>query len=160
MSATLIRKAISTDLTSINRLNAEIHEYHSENLPDLYKKLSPESFTEHTATFINGIDSETFVAEKSETIIGFVQVKVETIAENTFGYSSRRGLINALGVSSLGRREGIGSALMAAAEDWIRGQGLNQVVLNVLEFNQSAIHFYEGRRYHTSSRKLVRNLDK
>jgi RimJ/RimL family protein N-acetyltransferase len=45
------------------------------------------------------------------------------------------------------RRRGIGTALMAAAEEWARGAGVTKLELHVFPYNHAAIGMYEKLGY-------------
>jgi ribosomal protein S18 acetylase RimI-like enzyme len=109
-------------------------------------------------SFIRSTNAVTFVAEVEGRITGFVQARTEETPENPFQKPIRRGVINAIGVTADAKRSRIGSRLLEAAESWIRERGFSEVLLNVWEFNEPAIRFYEDRGYATSSRKMTRQL--
>lgn len=60
------------------------------------------------------------------------------------GYDGHRGWVYYLAVASDRQRGGIGRALMAAAEDWLRDRGAPKIQLMVREDNAAALGFYEG----------------
>ena len=45
------------------------------------------------------------------------------------------------------RRQGVGRALMAAAEEWAREVGVRKLELHVFPYNDAAIALYEGLGY-------------
>jgi GNAT superfamily N-acetyltransferase len=68
-------------------------------------------------------------------------------------------LISELFVLEAARGRGIGRALVAACEDWARGQGLNVVMINVLRDNRRAEKIYRAagfETYYTGLRKYLR----
>lgn len=160
MITVVIRRASHSDLESLEKLNDETHEHHRAAKPDIFKKLTPGVLRDLILSYIDGRDVVTFVAEEAGDIVGFVQVKIEEVPENAFHTKLRRGLVNSLGVAASARHCGIGGQLMEAAENWIREKGLSQVLLNVWEFNESAISFYQTRGYSTHSRKMIRDMDR
>jgi GNAT superfamily N-acetyltransferase len=56
------------------------------------------------------------------------------------------------------RRRGIGAALVRAAEGWARARGDQQIGLQVFQFNQPALHLYQGLGYQTQSLWMVKSL--
>ena len=62
----------------------------------------------------------------------------------------RFAVVEAVVVSSADRGPGVGRMLMAAAERWARDRGAEEVWLDVWEFNDAAIGFYEVLGYETS----------
>jgi len=51
-------------------------------------------------------------------------------------------------VAAAHRRSGVGTALMAAAEDWARRAGVRKLELHVFPHNEPAIRLYEKLGYH------------
>lgn len=56
------------------------------------------------------------------------------------------------------RHQGIGRALLGAAEGWARERGFTEIELGVWEFNRSAIAFYEQQGYTILSRLMTKSL--
>lgn len=61
----------------------------------------------------------------------------------TTGFDGHRGWVYYLAVAPITRRRGLGRALMAAAEAWLRARGAPKIQLMVREGND-AIGFYEA----------------
>ena len=60
------------------------------------------------------------------------------------GYEGHRGWINYLAVSPEVQRGGLGRALMAWAEAWLRAQGCPKINLQIRQDNTAAIGFYQA----------------
>jgi RimJ/RimL family protein N-acetyltransferase len=50
-------------------------------------------------------------------------------------------------VGQSARRRGVGTALLAAAEQWARGAGIRKIELHVFPYNEAAIALYEHAGY-------------
>ena len=111
----------------------------------------PVDIEERTAIFAAGAagavgaagGAGTFVAVAGDQIIGLVRVKP---SQHGFGDL-------AMLVDRDWRGRGVGSALVRAAIDWARAQGLHKLCLDVFAHNEAAIALYrksgfveEGRR--------------
>jgi RimJ/RimL family protein N-acetyltransferase len=94
----------------------------------------PVDIDERTAIFEAGIagPAGTFVAVAGERVIGLIRVKP---SHHGFGDL-------AMLVARDWRGRGAGSALMRAAIDWARGQGLHKLCLEVFAHNEAAIALY------------------
>jgi [ribosomal protein S18]-alanine N-acetyltransferase len=90
------------------------------------------------ASFINQDRSETWIAEQDGRIAGFL------VADRQ---PPRAGHIITLDVVLACRRQGIGTLLMDAAEEWVRKQGLQLVYLETGADNVTAQRFYVRRGY-------------
>ena len=104
----------------------------------------PVDIDERTAVFAAGMaEAGTFVAVAGDQIIGLIRIK-----------PSRHGFGDlAMLVDRDWRGCGVGSALVRAAIDWARGQGLHKLSLEVFAHNEAGIALYrksgfaeEGRR--------------
>ena len=72
------------------------------------------------------------VIRAGDAIIGSVMV----------GFDGHRGWVYYLAVDPRAQRGGLGRKLMAAAEEWLRGQGVPKIQLMVRDDNRAALDFY------------------
>lgn len=93
---------------------------------------------EEIADFIGQPGSETWIAEESGQIVGFL------IADRQ---PQRVGHIITVDVVEKWRRRGVGSLLMDAAEEWARRERLRLIYLETSEHNLAAQQFYIQRGY-------------
>jgi ribosomal protein S18 acetylase RimI-like enzyme len=77
-------------------------------------------------------------------IVGFVEFAPETVS---YRRDTERGVIENIYVRSSHRGEGVGSDLLAAAEDRLREGGAERIVLDVLAPNEAARRFYARHGY-------------
>jgi len=94
--------------------------------------------------------------------------RVEQAARRTFTLALRRprptvrvetGFISGTFVTPEVRRLGIGRALIAAAEEWLRGQGITTCELRVLWANEDGREFWQAIGYEPLSLGLRKRLD-
>jgi N-acetylglutamate synthase-like GNAT family acetyltransferase len=83
-------------------------------------------------------DSRTFVARTTAGVKGFL---IATLADYGFSMS---GHLEELAVAEDGQGGGLGRMLVAACEDWLRGEGVETVFVSSLE---GAVSFYERLGY-------------
>ena len=86
------------------------------------------------ARALAGATSTVLVARRDGAVTGSVMV----------GYDGHRGWVYYLAVDPVARREGLGRALMAAAEAWLHAHGAPKIQLMVRDANTSAGAFYEA----------------
>lgn len=86
------------------------------------------------ALAVQGPASAVLVARGENGIAGSVMT----------GFDGHRGWVYYLAVAPDVRRQGLGRALMAAAEAWLRKCGAPKIQLMVREGNEEAIAFYEA----------------
>lgn len=83
-------------------------------------------------------------ADTDGDLVGFVMFGTE---EGTFAVDQARGFVENLYVRPDRREEGIGSALLAAAERRLSERGVDAVALEVMADNRSARRFYRRAGY-------------
>lgn len=88
-----------------------------------------------------------FVAEKDNTIIGVILC----------GNDGRRGYIHHAAVSVLERNKGVGTALVNAAVNALKNEGINKVALVVFAKNQLGNEFWEKRGFSVREDLVYRN---
>jgi len=97
----------------------------------------------------------TLIAERDGERVGFLLLLDELPDEVTL---SPQGFIAYMAVEPDTRRAGIGTALLAAAEDEARRRGVAYMALMVTEENDAARHLYQHRGYVTERRLLCKAL--
>ncbi len=79
----------------------------------------------------------------------------KTIAATAMvGHDGHRGWIYYLGVDPDHQRKDYGRAIMAAAEDWLRRQGVQKIMLMVRPDNTNVRAFYDRLGYETQERVI------
>ncbi len=99
---------------------------------------------------LDGPTSTVLGARRDSALVGTVMV----------GHDGHRGWVYYLEVDSPHRGEGIGKALMAAAEKWLRSRGAVKIQLMVRTGNDEALGSYDKIRYEENDVKVLsRRLD-
>jgi ribosomal protein S18 acetylase RimI-like enzyme len=103
-----------------------------------------------------------FVAEDDGQIVGQVEAMVHQPMESakfqvTAELGMIRGEVNSLGVLASYRRRGIGRALMAHAEDWLRGRGARVIRLDTFLNSDESVSFYDAIGYTRTAIIFERN---
>lgn len=83
-----------------------------------------------------------FVALAGDAVVGTVMA----------GYDGHRGWIYTVAVSPSCRRQGVGSRLMAVAEESLIGMGCVKINLQILQGNESVAAFYSSLGYSVEQR--------
>lgn len=81
---------------------------------------------------LDGATSTVLVADGEGGVAGSVMI----------GDDGHRGWVYYLAVAESARRTGLGRALMAAAEEWLRARGCPKIQLMVRDSNAEALGFY------------------
>ncbi|TYR81401.1 GNAT family N-acetyltransferase [Priestia megaterium] len=151
-----IRSAMVKDFEDISVLKEQVQQLHLEGRPDLYTPASG-SLDKHTyEMWLASEDMEVFVIEdKEQQLLAYMILDIKKSGDTNPILRDRTIVfIRSIGVSEVCRGKGIGKILMHKAFDYCREIQAESVELNVLEFNKSAIRFYESLGFKTKSRQL------
>lgn len=155
----LIREATLQDYIGLCELFAEIDALHAQALPQVFQTVDGLARSRaYLRSLLDGADSALFVAEQGGRLVGMVDVRIQSAPDIPIMVPRRYAVIDAIVVREAHRRSGIGRALMERAHEWVRAQGVDEIALNVWEFNAGAIAFYEGLGYTAILRRMWRRL--
>ncbi len=164
MSDLTVRPANLQDLEWLCKTYYEFHEFHVRGVPDRLATLGESDPREDSKLraslkkIIEGDESVIFIAEVGGQPVGFAEVYVRQDKPDPARVSYRYGHLQSLMVDEAVRRHGVGRRLMEAAERWAREQGATEMRLDIWEFGQGPLGFYEKTGYRTLRRTMVRGL--
>ncbi|MFO7992244.1 MAG: GNAT family N-acetyltransferase [Thermoplasmata archaeon] len=154
-----LRKAKPDEIDKISELWYELAVMH-EDIMEGYE-LREDPLTPWKNYIKEGMESGrlvTFVADEGGKIIGFVNVMIRNRA--SFFTVQKMGVIMDTFVREDYRRKGVGSALVHAAERWIKNQGVEVAVLTVAPENTSGVKFWRKKGFKTYLYKQRKELDR
>jgi len=156
-----VRKATVEDYHALCGLFEEIDALHRDHLPHLFRKPDgPSRERDFYAGLIADEDIALFVAEAGGELVGAVQAIVRETPNFPILVPRRYVVVESIVVKSEFQNQGIGRALMEEMQAWAAAKGAAAIELNVYEFNQTAIAFYESLGYQVVSRKMSKNPKK
>ena len=159
-----IRMAGTNDIQPLCDLYYEFHEFHVCGLPDrlvALERIDSHHADELRRNFNKIIKSEKsviFVAEIADQMVGLAEVYLREDDSHPAKVSYRHGHLQSLVVSEAFRRYGVGRQLVEVAEKWAKERGAVEMRLDIWEFGQGPLRFYEKLGYRTLRRKLARQL--
>lgn len=154
-----IRQATAEDYDALCTIIDEVDTLHRDRMPHIFQKPpGPVRDKEYILSLLADDNIGLFVAEVEGQVAGLVHVLVRDTPPWPVLVPRRRAFIDSLAVGQEFRRHGIGRALMDQAHAWAITKGAADVELNVYEFNQPALAFYQALGYETSTRRMVRDL--
>lgn len=118
--------------------------------------LSSENRTAIRESIARHVVSDTLLVARDGDIVGFVMFTVDT---GTFEHAETRGIIENLYVVEDRRNEGIGSALLARAEEALSERDVDAVALEVMADNERARNFYRRHGYTPHRIELQKQLE-
>jgi len=156
-----IRKATADDYNSLCKLFNEGDALHRENLPHIFQK--PNGAAREKDYYLGLIADENvalLVAEAGGDLVGFVHAIVRDTPAIPVIVPRRYAIVDGIVVKSGFQNHGIGRILMDKMQEWATAKGATSIELNVYEFNETAISFYERLGYQTLSRKMSKEIKK
>lgn len=156
-----IRQADAADLSGICSLADEIASQHNWRAPHIF---APAPGAQRDSAFwaacINQIDGAMFVALAPDRIIGFVTAKLADTSAVSFLMPRRICRVGTIVVAQTHKRLGVGKNLLRHVEEWATTNAADEIRLEVFEFNDEAISFYEAQEFEPQSRIMAKTLRK
>ncbi len=154
-----IRKATARDYKALCELFNEVDALHRGRLPGIFQKPSgPVRKYDHYWGLITDENVGLFIAEVERKVIGFVQAIVIDTPNIPVLVRRYYAIIDSIGVKEDFQQHGIGQALMDRLHEWVNEKGATSVEVNIYNFNEAAITFYEKLGYKTLTRRMSRDL--
>jgi ribosomal protein S18 acetylase RimI-like enzyme len=144
-----IRLATDLDVPVVIAMFGALDDQHSAGEPYQFRGSSAQPRTKQAIReLLENPDIAVLVAEADARVVGQTVVEIRVVPDDAWPYVARRyGLVHDLVVEPGLRRQGIGRALMAAADEWLRERDIDSVELNVWDFNEGALRLYESLGY-------------
>ncbi len=154
-----VREATADDYDRFCELFDEIDAWHRDNLPYLFQR--PGGPVRERDYYLGLISDESvglFVADTGKELVGYVHAIVRDTPPFPVFVPRHYAVVDSIAVKASYRKQGAGRILMNKIQDWALTKGALSIELNVYEFNESAISFYEGLGFQTLSRKMSKDL--
>ncbi len=150
----MVRFAQRDDLERVNELRRQVNDTHVQGRPDIFKP----GFCREMEELVYGMwqdeDKNIIVAERDGVICGMACVEYVTKPESPYNQERKIYHINEFCVDRAFRRQGVGTELFAFARKDAREKGYSRMELDVWEFNEAAVKFYEEVGFHMFRRFL------
>lgn len=160
----VIRLGKTKDICALCDLYTEFHEFHVHRVPDRLVSLGPVDPQDEAKLgaklekIIHQDNSAIFVAEVSNQVIGLAEVYVREDKPDPARVAYRYGHLQSLIVTEAFRQHRVGIKLVAAAETWAKEKRAAEMRLDIWEFTEGPLDFYERVGYRTLRRTLVRGF--
>lgn len=147
----MIRKARLEDFDGIHKVFLEVHKFHLENAPHIFKDVDPVSLDEYMEMLED--ENRFIIVSDNNGIDGFLDATIKEKNSKTTGYKKQM-FIEHLGVLKSTQKSGVGGALMEKAEKYAKEIGCTIITLDVWGFNHNAIGFYEHIGFDERTKKM------
>jgi len=153
-----IRQASLKDIDGLVRLLQQIAKLHHEGRPDLFKPDSQKFSAEEVEKILEDKDFRVFVAaDEKDYILGYCFSRLKT-SNHPVLHTYTALYIEDFCVDESLRGQGIGKKLFNAALEFGKAQNVYNIELNVWNFNEGAVKFYESLGFSARSMAMERLL--
>lgn len=154
-----VRFAREEDLPQVNVLRKQVNDVHVAGKPDVFKPGFPDELRDYLYVVWQDPQKKIVVAELNGQVVGFAVLNHIVRPENPFMFERDFLDIDEFGVDESCRRQGVASAMLSFIRDYARKEGFRRLELNMWEFNQGALAFYESAGLRTYRRYMEIYLD-
>ena len=155
----MVRFARNEDLERVNELRKQVNDVHVEGRPDIFKPGFNEELRDHIYEIWEAEDKDIIVAEREGIICGFACVQFVDKPESPFMNARSFYAVDEFGVDEAFRRQGVATELMAFIKADAQKKGFAKLELNMWEFNEDALAFYEAVGFQTYRRYMELGLE-
>lgn len=154
MSDCVVRYAERSELERINELRSMVNDLHVNGRPDIFRPGFTYELQRYIYQKLDSESSDVIAALIDGEICGFAMVEYIDRPASPYRLPQRSVVIDELGVDAAYRRRGVASALVAFCRQEARRKGYERIELNMWEFNESALRFYEAVGFRTYRRYM------
>ena len=140
----MVRFAEEKDLDIINELRKQVNDIHVEGRPDLFKAGFGAEIRDFAKVIMSGENSDIIVAERNGIICGMVCVDYVNKPETPYSKARNFYHVQEIAVDANHRRQGVAKELLEFMIADAKKKKLGKIELDVWEFNDSAIEFYQA----------------
>ena len=148
------RLARKEELDRVNELRKQVNDLHVAGKPDVFKPGFSRELQDYLYVIWDDPEQDIAVAELDGKIAGFAVLHHICRPENPFMNVRDFLDIDEFCVDAACRRRGVASAMIAFIRDYAWEKGFHRLELNMWEFNQDALAFYEAAGFRTFRRYM------
>lgn len=158
MADIIVRYAKEDDLCRVNELRADVNELHVNGRPDIFRSGFCNELQKRVYDVFSSENADVIVAEFDGTICGFAFAEYIDREETAYNNARHFYHIEEFGVAEGCRRMGVATAIVDFCKSEAKAKGYNKIELDVWEFNEGAIKFYEAAGFKTYRRLMELGL--
>lgn len=150
----MVRFARKDELEKVNEMRKQVNDVHVSGRPDIFKA----GFCDELKNFIydiwNAENRDLIVAQRDGVICGFASCVYAYIPENHFMNARKIYEVEEFYVDEKFRRQGVGTEIMDFIRQSAKNRGADRIELDMWEFNDGALAFYEAVGFKTYRRYM------
>lgn len=154
-----IRLAMESELPRVNELRAQVSELHAAARPDIFRPGFPSFLASYLYEIYADERRHILVAEREGEIVAFACLAEIEMPEKPHKPARRFIEVDEFGVDENCRRQGVGRAFFEGIRAFARERGYDRIELNMWEFNENALKFYESIGFSTYRRYMELTID-
>ncbi|MBQ7919848.1 MAG: GNAT family N-acetyltransferase [Lachnospiraceae bacterium] len=150
----MVRFAKEEDLARVNELREVVNDVHTEGRPDIFKPGFCDELRDYIYEIWEAENKDIIVAERDGVICGFACVHFVDKPESPYINARKFYDIEEFCVDEAFRRQGVATELIDFIKEDAKRRGMKRLELNMWEFNQGALAFYESVGFKTYRRYM------
>ena len=139
-----IRFAKEEELERVNVLRRQVNDLHAQGAPEIFKAGFPDELRDYIYAVYLDPSKKIVVCDDAGAIRGYAVLSRIVKTETPFMREQDFLDIDEFGVDASCRRQGIGTRMIGFIREFAKSAGIDRVELNMWEFNQDALAFYES----------------
>jgi len=155
----IFRSATRDDLPRVNELREQVSLLHAAARPDMFKPGFPKEVADFLCNMFDADNKHILVAEMDGRIVAFACLAEMEVAGTVYRPGRRFLEIDEFGVDEALHRQGIGRSFFTGIRQFAKGKGFDRIELNMWEFNENALKFYEAIGFTTYRRYMEMPID-
>ena len=153
-----VRTAKRNELECVNELRKMVNEIHVNGRPDVFRQGFCDELRQHVYDKFDAGNSDVLVSIMDNIICGFAVVEYIEKPQSSFNNSRKFYHVEEFGVDENVRRKGVATALISFMKEDALRRGLKKFELDMWEFNDGALSFYEKVGFKTYRRYMDMDL--
>lgn len=155
----MIRLVREEDLKEVNKIRQQVFNLHVNALPHIFKVVWDEKKEfDFLQTILQDENVLLYVFESDGEIAGYAQIEKREKLDRGAKSPRRWCHLSDFGVTQKERSKGVGTEFLRLIEKELKALGFSKLELNVWEFNQGAMRFYERNGFYTLKRSMEKDI--
>lgn len=150
----MIRLAREEELEKVNELRKEVNDVHVEGKPDVFKPGFSEELRDYVYEIWKDPNKDILVAERDGEICGMAVLNCISKPESPFMFQRDFMDVDEFCVAEKYRRQGVATEMIEFIKKYAKDKGFQRLELNMWEFNEGALKFYESIGFETYRRYM------
>lgn len=154
----MVRIAKKEELERVNEIRKQVSKLHSDAYPDVFRSDFCSELQNIVYSMWEDDSSDVIVLERDGKILGFANLKYIDVQDSPYKVSRKYCEILEIGVDEKFKHMGLGTELFDFIKKHAKQKGFSCIELDMWEFNQNALNFYEKMGFTTYRRYMKTDI--